>query len=178
MVPALDKLDCGAVAGVRTYQEDERRWRRIVGLIAQLLAHLVVFRKAVCDSQCGFKLFTRETVHAVFPYCRVNGGMIDVEVFSLLHAFRIPCRFQAVHWTNKEGSRINVIRCMMLDPLDMLRIRFRHAMGTYARAVSTKDQPWSRETVLVPSCSTARNAPSLSHTNDRMVDSISRKKVA
>jgi dolichyl-phosphate beta-glucosyltransferase len=140
MTPALDKLGSGAVVGVRTYQEDERRWRRIVGLAAQLLAHLIVFRKAVCDSQCGFKLFTRDVVQRIFPYCRVDGGMIDVELFSLMHAMNVPCRYQAVHWTNKEGSRIRVLRCMMFDPLDMLTIRLRHAWGAYRRPVAR--QPW------------------------------------
>jgi dolichyl-phosphate beta-glucosyltransferase len=143
MVPALDKLGSGAVAGVRTYQEDERRWRRIVGLAAQLLAHLIVFRKAVCDSQCGFKLFSRDVVQRVFPYCRVNGGMIDVELFSLLHAMGVPCRYQAVHWVNKEGSRIRVWRCVLFDPLNMAIIRLRHAWGVYGRAVLQERQPWN-----------------------------------
>ena len=54
------------VVGVRTYQEDESRWRRVVGLSLQLLAHLIVFRKAVIDSQCGFKLFTRDAAARLF----------------------------------------------------------------------------------------------------------------
>jgi glycosyltransferase involved in cell wall biosynthesis len=35
------------VVGVRTYQENESKWRRIIGMIAQILAHLIVFKKAV-----------------------------------------------------------------------------------------------------------------------------------
>lgn len=57
----------GVTVGVRTYQENEQKWRRIVGLCAQLLAHLVVFQKPVIDSQCGFKLFTAAAVQRVFP---------------------------------------------------------------------------------------------------------------
>ena len=95
-------------AGVRTYQEHESRARRVIGLCAQLFAHLVVYRKAVVDSQCGFKLFTRSAVQRVFPFCRVNGGMIDCELFSLLHAMDIPCRYYAVHWDNKADSRKSV----------------------------------------------------------------------
>lgn len=142
MLPALERLGSGAVVGVRTYQEDEPRWRRIVGLCAQLLAHLIVFRKAVCDSQCGFKLFSRDVVATVFPRCRVNGGMIDVEIFSLLHLLDIPCRYHPVHWVNKAGSRISVFRCMLRDPLDMLGIRLRHAGGRYRQALPPERQPW------------------------------------
>ncbi len=143
MLPALERLGHGAVVGVRTYQEDEPRWRRIVGLCAQLLAHLIVFRKAVCDSQCGFKLFTRDVIEPVFSRCRVNGGMIDVEIFSLLHLLDIPCRYHPVHWVNKAGSRISVVRCMLRDPLDMVRVRLRHAANRYRQAVPPDRQPWA-----------------------------------
>jgi len=144
MLPVLERLGSGAVVGVRTYQEDEPRWRRIVGLCAQLLAHLIVFRKAVCDSQCGFKLFTRDVVEPVFSRCRVNGGMIDVEIFSLLHLLEIPCRFHPVHWVNKAGSRISVFRCMLRDPIDMIRIRICHALGRYRQPLADGRQPWAR----------------------------------
>jgi len=150
MFPVLQRLGSGAVVGVRTYQEDERRWRRIVGLAAQLLAHLIVFRKAVCDSQCGFKLFSRDVVEKVFPRCRVDGGMLDVEIFFLLHIQDIPCRYHPVHWVNKEGSRINVLRCMARDPIDMLKIRLRGRLGVYERPIPAERQPWHARSEMEP----------------------------
>ncbi len=138
----LDRAD-GAVVGVRTYQEGESRARRIVGLIAQLLAHLIVFQKAVVDSQCGFKIFTRATAQRLFPYAHVNGGMIDVELFYLMHKLDIPCRYVPVSWANKEGSRINFLVCMVRDPLDMLRIRVRDLLGAYQQPTPDAQQPWS-----------------------------------
>ncbi|HEY7060519.1 MAG TPA: dolichyl-phosphate beta-glucosyltransferase [Chloroflexota bacterium] len=142
-VDDIERHGCGAVVGVRTYQENESRWRRIVGLSAQILAHVIVFRKAVVDSQCAFKLFTRQTVQQIFPLCRVNGGMIDVELFYLLHLYDVPCYYEPVHWDNKEGSRINMVRCMLFDPVDMVKIRLRHAAGISRRPVELKRQPWS-----------------------------------
>jgi len=142
-ISAIEQNGCGAVAGVRTYQENESRWRRIVGLCLQILAHLIVFRKAVIDSQCGFKLFKRQTVQQLFPLCRVDGGMIDVELFYLMHLYDTQCYYEAVHWTNKAGSRINFVRCMLFDPFDMIKIRVRDALGLYRRPVSTERQPWS-----------------------------------
>jgi dolichyl-phosphate beta-glucosyltransferase len=139
---AMATPGCGAVAGVRTYQEDESRGRRIVGLLGQLLAHTLVFRKAVVDSQCGFKLFTRQTVQRIFPLARVNGGMLDVELFYLMHKFGVTCRFVPVSWTNKPDSRINVLACMVRDPLDMLGIRVRDFFGAYAPRATPKVQPW------------------------------------
>lgn len=141
-LPHLEAGQAGAVAGVRTYQEDESRGRRLIGITAMLLAHLIVFRKAVVDSQCGFKLFTAQTVQRLFPYCRVNGGMIDVELFFLMHSLDVSCRYEPVHWNNKAGSRINVLACMIRDPIDMLRIRLRGLLGGYRRPLAASEQPW------------------------------------
>jgi dolichyl-phosphate beta-glucosyltransferase len=141
-VDEIEKHKCGVVAGVRTYQENESKWRRVIGLSLQIMTHLIVFRKAVVDSQCAFKLFRRHTVHEILSLCRVDGGMIDVEIFHLLHLHDVQCRFEAVHWNNKAGSRINVIRCMLFDPIDMLKIRAREWSGLYRRPVPQEKQPW------------------------------------
>ena len=132
------------VVAVRTYQEDVSRRRRIIGIVGQLLAHLIVFKNAVVDSQCGFKLFSREAAARLFPFCRVNGGMLDVELFFLMQGMGIPYSYCPVHWKNKAGSRINVFRCMLFDPIDMLKIRLRGALGVYTRPVPDRRQPWSR----------------------------------
>jgi len=142
-MPALKSSGAGAVAGVRTYQEDESRGRRIIGLLGQLLAHVIVFRKAVVDSQCGFKLFTHDTAQQIFPLARVDGGMLDVELFYLMHKLGVTCRYVPVSWTNKPGSRINILACMVRDPIDMLRIRLRDMAGVYAQAITASNQPWT-----------------------------------
>lgn len=139
----VDRHKCGAVVGVRTYQEHESKWRRIVGLSLQILTHLIVFKKAVVDSQCGFKLFTRDTVQKIFPLCRIDGGMIDVELFYLMHLHGISCFFESVHWDNKAGSRINFVRCMLFDPFDMIKIRLWDLMRLYSKPSSRRVQPWS-----------------------------------
>ena len=147
MLPHFQRGTHRAVVGVRTYQEDESKWRRIVGLGLQILAHLIVFERAVIDSQCGFKCFTRDVAQTVFAASRVDGGMFDVELFFLMHRLNIPVYYQPVHWNNKDGSRINVMKCMFLDPLDLVRIRLRGATGQYKIAqVQPKRLPSRTET--------------------------------
>lgn len=138
MIRHFDDGRVQSVVGVRTYQEHESKWRRIVGLSLQILAHLIVFEKAVVDSQCGFKCFTRKAATALFSRSRVDGGMFDVELFYLMHRIGIPVYYQPVHWDNKEGSRINFLKCMFLDPLDLIAIRMRGIMGKY-RGISDVD---------------------------------------
>ena len=113
------------VTGVRAFQEGESRARRIVGLGFLMLAHLIVFQKAVVDSQCGFKCFTREAVQAIFPRTHVNGGTIDVEILYYAHRLDLPIYFQPVEWRNAPESTISPLRCLVQDPIDMIRIRLR-----------------------------------------------------
>jgi len=143
IVPMFQQPEVKAVVGVRTYQENESKWRRILGLLAQLLAHLIVFQKAVVDSQCGFKICRRSIVQQIFPLLRVDGGMVDVELFFLLHKHNIPCRYQPVRWDNKDFSRINMLRCVVFDPLDMVKIRLRDMLGKYSEPVSVLNTDYS-----------------------------------
>jgi dolichyl-phosphate beta-glucosyltransferase len=123
-----------AVVGVRTYQRDESKWRRILGLSLQIIAHLIVFDNAVVDSQCGFKLFGRRFAHELFQLVRISGGMFDVEIFCIMHKRNMEVVYQPVHWTNKAGSRINILRCMVFDIVDMVRIRANAMLGRYERS--------------------------------------------
>lgn len=132
------------VNGVRTYQVEESRFRRIVGLMGLLIAHLIVFRSSIIDSQCGFKMFTREAVRKIFPYCRLNSCLFDVEIFYLIHKFGISSRFVAVEWENKAGSRINIPGTVIGGPLEMIWIRLFDRFGGYAKPVEDGKQPWVR----------------------------------
>ncbi len=144
LLECIEEFHCDVVAGIRTYQENESKSRRLIGLVAQLLAHLIVFKKAVVDSQCGFKLFTKDAVQRLFPLCRTDGGMLDVELFFLIHSLNLSCRYCPVHWANKDGSVISVWKCMLSDPIDMLKIRVGGIIGRYSKPVPSAKQPWNR----------------------------------
>ena len=122
------------VVGVRTYQHDDSKWRRIVGLSLQILTHLIVFDRAVVDSQCGFKCFGADAAKRIFALSRIKGGMFDVEIFAIMHKLGINPLYQPVPWTNKAGSRINFVRCMLFDPFDMMIIRLNAMLGRYSEA--------------------------------------------
>ncbi|HEV3153083.1 MAG TPA: dolichyl-phosphate beta-glucosyltransferase [Candidatus Baltobacteraceae bacterium] len=123
MLVQFDDPKTGAVVGVRTYQQDESKWRRVLGLSLQIIAHVIVFERAVVDSQCGFKVFRRDVAKRVFELVRIDGGMFDVEIFTIMHRLGIDVHYQPVHWKNKPGSRINILRCMVFDIVDMMAIR-------------------------------------------------------
>jgi dolichyl-phosphate beta-glucosyltransferase len=119
------------VVGVRTFQEDVGRFRRVMGLMQMVLAHLLVFKKAVSDSQCGFKSFSHGAARRIFEKSRIKRGMIDVEIFYLAHKYDLKIYQQPVHYVHKQGSVINVFKCMLVDPIDMIRIRLNDWLKKY-----------------------------------------------
>ena len=86
-----------------------------------------MFRQAVVDSQCGFKVFTRDAARKIFSLSEINGGTIDVEIFYFAHRLNLRIAFVLVAWKNAPGSTINPLRCLAQDPIDMIRIRLRGA---------------------------------------------------
>lgn len=142
--PHLSGRAQGAVVGVRPQNLGDSLFRYVMSQVCKLMARAIVFQKIpVKDSQCGFKMFTADTAAKLFPHARVNGGMIDVELFLLLDQFKIACRQVPVNWKNKLGTRINFLVCMVRDPIDLLRIRFRDFAGIYKKPVLQELQPWN-----------------------------------
>jgi dolichyl-phosphate beta-glucosyltransferase len=133
-LPLLTTGEECMVAGVRTYQENENKWRRILGMSAMIFLHIVFFKKVVLDSQCGFKAFRRSLIQKVFPLLQVQGGMIDAEIFYLLQKFGFTTYYRPVHWANKDGTRINIWRCLWNDPLEIFKVLVRDALGKYRLA--------------------------------------------
>ncbi|MDD5218638.1 MAG: glycosyltransferase [Candidatus Omnitrophica bacterium] len=132
MMPVMKNSDM--VVGVRTFCGEEGssgRMRRIVGLAQQLLAHIIVFQTSVADSQCGYKLFTRKAAHKIFSRLRVKGGMYDCEIFLIAHKHKLRIYSKPVKWVNKAGSTINLIRCIICDPWDLICIRLMDWLGQY-----------------------------------------------
>ena len=116
------------VAGWRAAPQGETLIRRLLGRGFLVLAHLIVFRQRVADSQCGFKCFTREAAQAIFPRTHINGGTLDVEILHLAHQLDLSVHYEPVEWQNAPGSTISPMRCLVQDPIDMMRIRS-HRLG-------------------------------------------------
>lgn len=128
------RKDYEVVVGVRSFCGQEGasgKGRRIIGLIQQLMAHIIVFKSSVADSQCGFKLFSRQAAQTIFSRSQVKGGMYDVEIFLIAQKHNIPIFSQPVKWVNKAGSNIDIPRCVFLDPWSLVAIRFFELIGKY-----------------------------------------------
>lgn len=58
------------------------------------------------DTQCGFKLFTREAARMVFPNQHIERWAFDVELLLLAVKQHIPLYEVPVNWHEVDGSKL------------------------------------------------------------------------
>lgn len=85
------------------------------------------------DTQCGFKLFTKDASQRLFASAVEDGFAFDVEVLLLARAWGMEIDEIPVNWAEQEGSKVRVVRdgWRMLKAVE--RIRLRLSSGVYER---------------------------------------------
>lgn len=81
------------------------------------------------DTQCGFKLLTRDAARTVFTESTVDRFAYDVEMLILAsrHGFRVA--EVPVRWVNSPDSRVSIVRDASRMLFDLLAVRGR--LGRY-----------------------------------------------
>lgn len=82
-------------------------WRERIGrLMNQIIRRLSGL--PFSDTQCGFKLFTREAAQTIFSQTTVQGWMFDVEVLLLARKLNFRVDEVPVRWLNSGESRVRI----------------------------------------------------------------------
>ena len=100
--------------------------RRVLSIVFKRAQQQIV-GLTLRDTQCPFKLFTREAARAVVPACHSDGWAFDVEV--LLVAARRGMRIAElpVQWHFVGGSTVRAdLRTIWRTLRDLLLVRLRH----------------------------------------------------
>ncbi|KAG0427740.1 hypothetical protein HPB47_025233 [Ixodes persulcatus] len=122
------------------------RLRSILRTFLMLGFHLLVWLfavRGVRDTQCGFKLFSREAARYLFPSLHVERWAFDVEMLYIAQRLKFPIREVAVHWTEIEGSKVVPFWSWLEMGRDLFLIWLRYTIGAgYALYVS---QPYPSE---------------------------------
>jgi len=108
--------------------------RKFIRLIAGKLFDLfkkIIIPLPVSDSQCGFKIFTREAAFALFPKSKIERWSFDAEILYLASKLGFSIRELPVRWEEKEGSRVKLLRDAVLMTKDLIRIRYYDLLGNY-----------------------------------------------
>lgn len=96
--------------------------------------HLLVYWfgiRTIKDTQCGFKLYTREAAKQVFPYMHTEGWIFDVETLVIAMRKAIPIYEIPISWHEVDGSKIDLTRDSIKMAIDLMVIRFAYLLGIY-----------------------------------------------
>jgi glycosyltransferase involved in cell wall biosynthesis len=83
------------------------------------------------DTQCGFKLFTREAAHAVFARQTIDGFAFDIEVLYIANKLGFRAVEVPVEWNHVAGTRVRFATDAPRALADLLFIRYQDFTGRY-----------------------------------------------
>jgi len=123
------------VCGSRAHLEEEAIASRSVFRTFLMKGfHLVVWLLAVRgvrDTQCGFKLFTRDAALHLFLNLHVERWAFDVDLLYLAQYFGIPAGEVAIQWQEIEGTKMVPVWSWLQMGRDILLIRLRYTLGAW-----------------------------------------------
>lgn len=85
--------------------------------------------KGIDDTQCGFKMFTREAAQDIFKRCTLDGFSFDFEALMIARDLGYRIDEVPIRWAHQEGSKVVLLRDgpRMLRDLVKLRLRGKKA---------------------------------------------------
>lgn len=113
--------------------------RRGLGQIFTYCASRVVGRPCA-DTQCGFKMFRRETILPIIKHCRESGYTFDVELLAAIHRHGLAMCECSIPWTAVPGSKVSIIRDGAVMLWRLFVIRLRQLMNVFERPVKTTER--------------------------------------
>lgn len=87
--------------------------------------------RSIDDTQCGFKLFNRESIDLIFPYLHTEGWIFDVEILILAIKKNIPIKEIPISWHEVGGSKMDLKIDSLMMAKDLVIIRLAYMLGIY-----------------------------------------------
>jgi len=120
-------------------RRERLQYRNVARLILSaglfVAQRVFVFQSArFFDTQCGFKAFRRDAARRLATLQTVDGGMYDIEYLyiAVKNGMRIA-QVPVPPMPEVRSSRIRVLRCLVTDPLALLRVKWNGVRGQYSR---------------------------------------------
>ncbi|MGH9352832.1 MAG: dolichyl-phosphate beta-glucosyltransferase [Terriglobia bacterium] len=135
LLTLLESAHADAAIGSRALRRDligvHQRWlRESGGRFFNLLVRLFTGLK-IHDTQCGFKLFRRETTRFAFEQQRVDGFGFDPEILFLIRRFGGKILEVPVRWNNDPATKVRFLRDSARMLLELAVLRWRALTGKY-----------------------------------------------
>lgn len=99
--------------------------RRMMGKALRVVRGWIMLRD-IRDTQCGFKLFTRQAAREIFARQAIDGFAFDCEVLLLARKLGCCIKEVGVVWCNDPDSRVRPIRDSLGMMASLIRLRWRY----------------------------------------------------
>nr|CAG4644225.1 EOG090X0BIY [Lepidurus arcticus] len=83
--------------------------------------------RSIRDTQCGFKLFSRQAVRLCFPSLHIERWAFDVELLFIAEKLSIPVEEVAIRWTEIDGTKMVPVLSWIQMGRDLFLIWLRYA---------------------------------------------------
>lgn len=81
-------------------------WREFFGKIANFFVRIILLPE-IYDTQCGFKVFTKEVAKKVFAKQKILGWGFDIEILALVRHFGYKVKEVPITWYNSSESKVS-----------------------------------------------------------------------
>jgi dolichyl-phosphate beta-glucosyltransferase len=115
----------------RTLKQEAPFKRKFFGYGYILLANILL-NLNVSDITCGFKCYTRGCIHTIFSRQRLNNWSFDAENIFTARKHHYQIKEITVTWMHTPGSKVKVLKNVVVCGLDLLRIRLHDLRGRYS----------------------------------------------
>ncbi|MCS6828343.1 MAG: glycosyltransferase family 2 protein [Caldilinea sp.] len=109
---------------------NEPLYRHIMGRVFNLLVRMMAV-PGIQDTQCGFKMFTRQAALHLFPLQQIDGWSFDVEVLYIARQHGLRLIEVPIHWHYQEDSRVRPVHDTVNMVRELLKIRRNGRAGLY-----------------------------------------------
>ncbi|HMD86745.1 MAG TPA: dolichyl-phosphate beta-glucosyltransferase [Terriglobia bacterium] len=142
LLAAMESSHADVVVGSRALQRELigihqspfREWGgRFFNLLVRIFTGLNIH-----DTQCGFKLFRRETTRRAFELQRVERFGFDPEILFLVQRFGGKVVEVPVRWNHSPATKVHYLRDSLHMTLDLVVLRWRVLTCQYEKAAGRK----------------------------------------
>ena len=149
LLAAMESSHADAVVGSRAlereligvHQSPLREWGgRFFNLLVRIFTGLRIH-----DTQCGFKLFRRQTTRRAFELQRVDRFGFDPEILFLIKRLGGKVVEVPVRWNHSPATKVHYLRDSLHMTLDLVLLRWRALTGQYEKAVGGRQKAVGRK---------------------------------
>lgn len=135
---AVSEHGVDVAVGSRAHLRNSAQRRGFLRNLASRVFNLVVVHvggvSGISDTQCGFKLFSRDAARVAFAGQHLDRWAFDVENLFRCQKAGLLIVEVPVAWTEVPGSKLSVLRATVNMVKDMLRMRLHYSLGSWALA--------------------------------------------